>query len=170
MFSARSSTFSAAPGALRRAAADSQTKDHPVPCEIMKTYKEQLRDPRWQRRRMEILDRDKFRCRHCASEEKTLHVHHLFYETGRAPWEYPEHAYLTLCEDCHAEEERNKTVSDWRLIASLRALGADNKALDRLSLMLEELATCTKFPGSSLQRFEEALDKLWGHRVVNKDW
>jgi 5-methylcytosine-specific restriction endonuclease McrA len=46
-------------------------------------YKEQLLDPRWQRRRLEILQRDEFTCQKCLSKDKTLHVHHIDYIKGR---------------------------------------------------------------------------------------
>lgn len=74
----------------------------------MKTYSEKLRDPRWQRKRLEVMERDGFACQNCGDNEKTLNVHHHYYEKGKSPWDYPESALATLCEDCHAdiEEER----------------------------------------------------------------
>lgn len=69
----------------------------------MSEYSESLRDPRWQRKRLEVLERDSFTCRECRSSDKTLNVHHLMY-TGRAPWMTPSFALLTLCEDCHKEQ------------------------------------------------------------------
>jgi hypothetical protein len=68
-----------------------------------KTYAEKLRDPRWQKMRLKILERDKFMCQHCLDTTKTLHVHHLVYINGRDPWEYPESHLVTLCCDCHEE-------------------------------------------------------------------
>jgi hypothetical protein len=65
------------------------------------TYAELLRDPRWQRRRLEIMERDNFTCLECNSHEKTLNVHHCYYESGLMPWEYPDDALKTLCQDCH---------------------------------------------------------------------
>lgn len=67
-------------------------------------YKEKLQDPRWQKKRLEILSRDSFTCQHCGSEKKTLHVHHVNYEKGKEPWDYPNHNFVTLCQDCHYEE------------------------------------------------------------------
>lgn len=71
------------------------------------SYSEKLLDPRWQKKRLEILQRDSFTCRNCSSMEKTLHVHHLNYERGVEPWEYPEYYMVTLCKDCHLEIEAN---------------------------------------------------------------
>lgn len=65
------------------------------------TYAEQLLDPRWQRRRLEILQRDGFRCIECGDGTRTLHVDHRVYFKGRMAWEYPEDELQTLCKDCH---------------------------------------------------------------------
>lgn len=67
----------------------------------MSKYWQLLKDPRWQKRRLEVLDRDEFSCQECGATEKTLHVHHMYYERGKNPWEYPDEALRTVCEDCH---------------------------------------------------------------------
>jgi hypothetical protein len=68
-----------------------------------KRYAELLKDPRWQRKRLEILERDGFSCLRCGSDTKTLHVHHRIYRKGVKPWEYEDAIYDTLCEDCHSD-------------------------------------------------------------------
>lgn len=65
------------------------------------TYKEQLLHPNWQRKRLEILQRDDFCCRLCCDTETTLHVHHKQYAKGRMAWEYPNDELVTLCAECH---------------------------------------------------------------------
>lgn len=65
-------------------------------------YSEKLKNPKWQKKRLEILDRDGFTCRLCSNTKKTLHVHHLLYD-GKDPWETPPGHLITLCEDCHAD-------------------------------------------------------------------
>ena len=42
-------------------------------------YWEKLRDPRWQKKRLEIMERDDFTCVHCQDNASTLNVHHGFY-------------------------------------------------------------------------------------------
>jgi len=64
-------------------------------------YGEKLRDPRWQRLRLEIMQRDEWTCQKCGAKDRTLHVHHTRYLKGRNPWDYPPELLLTLCEDCH---------------------------------------------------------------------
>lgn len=67
----------------------------------MITYAERLKDPRWQRKRLERLQIAEFRCESCEDETKTLHVHHKFYRKGAMPWEYTDQELEVLCEDCH---------------------------------------------------------------------
>ena len=66
-----------------------------------KTYSEKLKDPRWQKKRLEILERDKWMCKNCRSTDKTLHVHHRLYEKGVEPWETKNKYLVTLCDECH---------------------------------------------------------------------
>lgn len=69
------------------------------------TYWEKLKDPRWQRKRLEVLNRAGFACENCYDTESTLHVHHGFYEKGHEPWDYPLETLWCLCEDCHSIAE-----------------------------------------------------------------
>lgn len=69
----------------------------------MANYSELLRDPRWQKKRLEIFELDGWRCRRCESKKDTLHVHHLYYIKGKMPWEYDNSALVTYCEECHEE-------------------------------------------------------------------
>lgn len=64
------------------------------------SYNELLRHPKWQRRRLEIMQRDEWKCRSCTETEKELHVHHLRY-TSNKPWEEPDEHLITLCDSCH---------------------------------------------------------------------
>jgi hypothetical protein len=74
----------------------------------MKTYWEKLKDPRWQRKRLEVMERADFSCECCGSKEKTLNVHHKIYRKGADPWEYDETELECLCEGCHASNH------EWR--------------------------------------------------------
>ena len=64
-------------------------------------YSDLLKDPRWQRKRLEVLQRDDFTCRWCGSKTETLHIHHGYYAKGRRPWEYNNESLWTVCEGCH---------------------------------------------------------------------
>ncbi len=81
------------------------------------TYAEKLKDPRWQRRRLEIMNRDDFRCLDCGSESNTLNVHHVIYRKKLDLWEYPDELLLTLCSRCH---EARHEAQDRLLVAISR--------------------------------------------------
>lgn len=80
------------------------------------TYAEKLKDPRWQKKRLEVLERAGWACEWCASSTKTLHVHHGYYRKGAAPWDYSQEYLHALCHECHerAEDERGEI---YRVIA-----------------------------------------------------
>mgnify|MGYP001454581542 CR=1 FL=1 len=65
-----------------------------------KTYLEKLKDPRWQKKRLEILNRDNWRCRACEADDEELHVHHISYITDD-PWDEDNDNLVTLCSECH---------------------------------------------------------------------
>lgn len=73
----------------------------------MKTYSEKLRDPRWQKKRLEILERDGFKCCNCGDKETELHIHHYYYNFN-LPWECDDLSMITLCKYCHWIEETYK--------------------------------------------------------------
>lgn len=70
-------------------------------------YGARLRDPRWQKLRLEIMQRDEFKCRQCGASDKTLNAHHSYYDFGADPWEYAPDSIITLCEECHEGEHAN---------------------------------------------------------------
>ncbi|HEX7531460.1 MAG TPA: hypothetical protein VF333_09970 [Pyrinomonadaceae bacterium] len=69
----------------------------------MKTYAEKLRDPRWQRKRSQIMKRADFKCEDCGNTTDMQSVHHCFYIAGREPWEYEDNELRCLCEICHED-------------------------------------------------------------------
>ena len=62
-------------------------------------YALKLKDPRWQKKKGELLAAAEFTCASCESKEKTLHAHHNYYA-----------CFAVLCEDCHkiADEQRKR--------------------------------------------------------------
>lgn len=77
---------------------------------IKKTYSDKLKDPRWQKRRLEIFERDGWMCQHCGENTEMLSVHHRFYINGKLPWEYDDKMLLTLCPSCHKFETEDIPV------------------------------------------------------------
>lgn len=76
------------------------------------SYNEQIKSPHWQKRRLQILQRDNFTCQICGSTEKTLHVHHLCYRKDAKIWDCPDNTLITLCEDCHRMEHEMRSEND----------------------------------------------------------
>lgn len=70
------------------------------------SYSELLKDPRWQKIRLLVLERDRWECTYCGDKERTLHVHHTKYRYGAKPWEYEPDSLKTLCVDCHEEQTK----------------------------------------------------------------
>lgn len=69
------------------------------------SYKEQLADREWLKKKNEILERDNYTCQKCGATSH-LNVHHKYYNESKLAWEYPEEALITLCADCHENEHR----------------------------------------------------------------
>lgn len=108
----------------------------------MKSYSEKLKDPRWQKMRLQIMERDLFTCVICKNSKETLNVHHRIYRKGRAPWEYDREELVTLCESCHLLTERlNDRIKEGMLNLSLIAL-------EGLAAMLESTSK-TPTPASA---------------------
>ena len=69
------------------------------------SYREDLNDERWKRKREKILKRDGYKCRWCGSIDE-LRVHHKYYNkypdgSRVRAWDYPDDALIVLCRDCH---------------------------------------------------------------------
>lgn len=87
------------------------------------TYSQKLKDPRWQKKRLEILNRDNFTCRCCGDSESTLHVHHKMYISGRDVWDYDNMLLITLCELCHTSQHEQKKEYETLLLETLYMKG-----------------------------------------------
>jgi len=104
------------------------------------TYAEKLKDPRWQRKRLEILERDDWACQWCGDNTSELHVHHLIYHWDSEPWEYQDEELITLCSSCH-EKEKDRKLAIERLTHALTVrwrLSAED--LDHLAKHFEDMA------------------------------
>lgn len=94
---------------------------------IYMTYSEKLKDPRWQKKRLEILQRDNWACTFCGDKNSTLHVHHQLYEKGKEPWDASEWVLITLCENCHEIVHFAKTKMEKFLLDCLMNRMRQNK-------------------------------------------
>lgn len=70
-----------------------------------RSYSEKLKDPRWQKARLQVLERAGWKCEGCNAADVTLYVHHGHYRRGLEPWEYDPLTLWALCSVCHEEAE-----------------------------------------------------------------
>ena len=80
---------------------------------IKKTYYEKLKDPRWQKLRLEVMQANDFCCEVCGDNESTLNVHHKEYFKGHEPWEYEVNQLACLCESCHEYQHDEFDLLKW---------------------------------------------------------
>lgn len=72
---------------------------------MAKTYYEKLKDPRWQKLRLQVFERDEWKCTRCGEKKKTLSVHHWSYSKSGNPWDVGIDDLDTVCEYCHEKIE-----------------------------------------------------------------
>ena len=102
------------------------------------SYSKKLRDPRWQKKRLVIMERDEWKCQQCAASTTTLNVHHCYYVRGREPWDYEDESLVTLCEECHYNESvnfDNKNIDGFTL--SLARYGISMSDIEWLAYILD---------------------------------
>lgn len=134
----------------------------------MSSYTEKLKDPRWQKKRLEILERDEWKCQFCDDSESTLHVHHRRYIRGSDPWDYPPELLVTLCEDCHEMEREGWPEAETALIDALRSKFWSNE-VHEIATGFEELvvedswmfASALQSLLCSPEQCEELSEKEW---------
>lgn len=106
------------------------------------TYAEKLRHPSWQKKRLQILERDNWACTICGSKVRNLQVHHLVY-AKRDPWDYPDCVYQTLCDLCHEarQEQTDKIVDAIRIslakVPTIRLIHAATKLCQNAMLEID---------------------------------
>ena len=122
--------------------------------DVMKTYAEKLRDPRWQKKRLEIMSRDSFTCRYCGDKEKTLNVHHKFYRKAKSPWDYDDECYVTLCEDCHKRAEKLKEDA--------LSLLCETERKDVMTVQFMAALSLPKWTGTALETAAESFALCMG--------
>lgn len=124
---------------------------------MSESYSKKLTSPYWQRRRLEIMQRDEFACRFCGDKTEELHIHHTLYIAGKEPWEYDEKYLITVCHACHEDEEKMKEV-DGLLISMLSQTGLSRRQLFALSVSLRRYLINSKHREMKFQDLTEFLE------------
>lgn len=99
-------------------------------------YSEKLKDPRWQRKRLEILQRDNWCCTKCGNKEATLHVHHFQY--SGEPWEIDSSLLVTLCKHCHKIIEWYKDLTFIKIVKLTKRAYACFTSTDVVLVIFDE--------------------------------
>jgi len=107
----------------------------------MNNYLDKLKDPRWQRKRLEVMQRDNFTCFDTGIKDEPLNVHHCHYSKG-GPWETPTELLMTLTEDAHKKRQR-----------------LENRGKIALAKIFTRLPNLKEFE-EDLKHFVEDLEKL----------
>lgn len=89
-------------------------------------YAEKLKDPRWQKKRLAVLERDGWKCNFCDDKDSTLHVHHKVYNSCD-PWDIELDHLLTLCENCHETETKDIKTSIHEFNLSVKKIFTSEK-------------------------------------------
>lgn len=108
----------------------------------MSKYGVKLKDPRWQQVRLRVMNRDEWKCRDCGCADKTLHVHHCFYEKGD-PWETSDEFLLTLCEECHQSRGDLEADAKKALARIMSKMKHCHNSPDQLSVFAHSLVRAT---------------------------
>jgi hypothetical protein len=77
------------------------------------SYSQKLKDPRWQKLRLEVMNANDFSCEVCGDGNSTLNVHHKEYFKGHEPWEYEREQLAVICESCHEELHESIDILKW---------------------------------------------------------
>jgi 5-methylcytosine-specific restriction endonuclease McrA len=94
------------------------------------TYAEQLKSPKWQKKRLEVLESNNFTCQMCHDTDSELHVHHLIYRDNHMIWDYPNDELAVLCKDCH---------KDWHETMKLFSLEVGKTLLNYNGIWFDDL-------------------------------
>ena len=79
-------------------------------------YKKLLKRREWREKSKAVIEKSP-RCAKCGKTGRRFAVHHRYYEYGRLPWDYPDEAFIVVCNGgCHreADEDREEEETDAR--------------------------------------------------------
>ena len=118
------------------------------------SYSEKLSDPRWQKKRLEILQRDNWNCKHCGKSGKTLHVHHITY-CDCEPWDINDNLLVTLCEKYHKLEKQCRNETNHLSFEKLKNI-ATSQDIDGIIGIIELIGMPT---------FRDIINNFWNEFV-----
>ena len=125
-----------------------------------KPYWEKLKDQRWQKKRLELLENAGWRCQSAYCDNNDLHaelqVHHRLYLRNTEPWDYPDWAYRVLCDDCHKIEQRIQESA--------------HEALAKSEQLMFACATLNKMDSDVANEFIEVIGHVMTFKTLVHPW
>jgi len=121
---------------------------------------DQYKDPRWQKKRLEIMERDEFMCQVCGDDRVQLNVHHRIYFKDTKIWEYSDEFLVTLCESCH---ERSHEA---RAQINLLLARIDESFLSDYCCIID---TLRRFNPREISDIDEFLQRMFPLKKCNPD-
>jgi len=127
-------------------------------------YSEKLKDPRWQKTRLRVMERDGWRCVHCRDTGNNLQVHHTMY--AKDPWSVDDQFLITLCEDCHHDLHENEKGAKHALamILARSNKAAGNKLAHDLAVIADDMVKS----GSVTPEYEITLKGCFQHMAETR--
>lgn len=127
-------------------------------------YSEKLKDPRWQQKRLRIMERDEWTCVHCRSKGRNLQVHHTMY--AKEPWAVDDQFLITPCDDCHEDLHENEKGAKHALamILARSSKHAGNKLAHDLAVIADEMVKS----GTAVPEYEITLKGCYWHMAETR--
>ena len=114
-------------------------------------YSNLLKNPKWQKKRLEVLEAMGFKCENCGKDDQELQVHHRIYSANLKPWEHDIKTMAVWCENCHKSYHQNKDY----ILKNLSY--ASPRGLYVLGLFLQECHRIGINPGMMLDGIAKSL-------------
>lgn len=124
-------------------------------------YKEKFKNPKWQKKRLEILERDDFKCQLCHSQDHTLTVHHFKY--SKEPWETPDKFLITVCWNCHKKIQNAQNV----ILDAIRNSIASSTTVKKIELIYSILDELEALDDDSLKKVYNIMRNI--NEIVSKE-
>lgn len=112
------------------------------------------------------MSRDNFACRFCGDDTSQLHVHHIGY-LGAKPWDASDRMLITLCGECHEEEQLN--LKSTNVSSELKQRGITSVGLEMIPKIFDKDRDWTTYePAFHVLKMVVDDDEVW--QLVNEEY
>lgn len=132
------------------------------------SYSDKLKDPRWQKKRLKIMERDNWECCVCGEKKDTLNVHHNKYSGN--PWDVEDIELITLCESCHKNTHDLEKIIGPYLCALSKHKGIQLLYLYRLLVNIWNMDNPEKITPNNVDMIIYCLDNDSYNDTIKKEY